>query len=216
MKKYLCFLLIPLFMNLISCSRDDDNDFNSQDNQPGETPIKVKSTGKTYKYTNQVDFTMSQKANVIRFMACLPVPQTNEYQTIEQLTWSGGQLVQDKNYGNLMLYVDTTNCFRNNKYSMATTFHITTNTVSVNLAGIKKIYEYDAKSEPCRLYLGDRGAYIKTSHKWVVENGDRLWNESSNYLDYAHRCYEYVAKSFRYVHGSWRTLEQILNDGGGE
>ncbi|MBQ9361924.1 MAG: transglutaminase domain-containing protein, partial [Bacteroidaceae bacterium] len=50
----------------------------------------------------------------------------------------------------------------------------------------------------------------------VVHTGDSLWAQSSNVLDYAHRCYEHVAKSFRYINGNWRTLAQILSEGGGE
>jgi hypothetical protein len=47
--------------------------------------------------------------------------------------------------------------------------------------------------------------------------GDSLWNVSKDTIDYARRCYEYVATHFKYMKvGNWRTLSEIIKKGGGE
>jgi transglutaminase-like putative cysteine protease len=145
----------------------------------------------------------------------MPLPQSNIYQTVENVSYTEGKVLSDKNYGNKALYVNREE-FVSSEYIMDMTFDIRTKKMVVDVSRINNIMPYDPKSEACKLYLGDRGEYIVTSNPYIVKTGDALWAESKNVLDYAQRCYEYVASNFKYVKGSWRTLEQILKDGGGE
>lgn len=167
-----------------------------------------------YSFTNEVVYTIGGNGTLYRLVSMLPVPQTNEYQEITNVTYNMGEIVQEKRYGNSVLVVDKT--YPEKELVVSTTFDVQTKSVWMDLSQITEIHDYDPTSEPCRLYLGDRGNYIVTSHPYIVQTGDELWSQSSDLLDYARRCYEYVAQNFTYINGSWRTLQQILNEGGGE
>ena len=168
-----------------------------------------------WQMSNKVTFRKTGSGHIYKFSALMPLPQSNIYQTVENLSYIEGKVLTDKNYGNKALYVNRDE-FVNAEYIMETTFDIHTKKIVVDVSKINNIQPYDPKSEACKLYLGDRGEYIVTSNPYIVKTGDMLWAESEDVIDYARRCYEYVASNFRYIKGSWRTLEQILKEGGGE
>lgn len=187
-------------MALPSCSKDEYDSGDKAVSQP---------------FSNKVTYTKSGSGTVTKFISLLPIPQTNIYQRVSDMTTSEGEVLTDKNYGNQVLYIDRQD-FPGNRYTIETKFTVTPHQVRVNLSQIKDIKPYDPNSTPCQRHLGDRGEYIVTSHPYIIEKGDLLWSQSSDLLDYARRCYEYVAKNFSYVRGSWRTLDEILKDHGGE
>ena len=171
--------------------------------------------GKSISFTNKVVFTKTGSGTITKFMAFLPIPQTSEYQTVSNLNVSSGEVIEDKNYGNKMLY------FIDDKmpgvpFELSSTFDVTPNAVNIDLSKITDIKDYDPNSEPCKRHLGNRGEFIDTSNPYIVETGDKLWAESKNVLEYARKCYEHVTSNFKYINGSWRTLSQILNEKGGE
>ncbi|MBQ8968506.1 MAG: transglutaminase domain-containing protein [Bacteroidaceae bacterium] len=170
--------------------------------------------GKAYNFTNQVTFTKSGSGEITRFIGIMPVPQSDEYQTVRNFTCSHGNIMEDANYGNKALLFDT-NEFPGQTLTMKTNFDVMTNVVSVDFSKVK-IKDYDSNSEACKQHLGNRGEYINITHPYIVRTGDELWSQSSDIIDYARRCYEYVASHFRYINGSFRTLQQILDEGGGE
>lgn len=172
-------------------------------------------TAENWQFSNKVTFSKTGNGNITKFLALMPIPQSNIYQTVENLTYNGGEVMTDNNYGNKALYVGTED-FPSTGLTLETLFDVHTNKVQIDVSKIKDIKPYDPNSEPYKRYLGDRGEYIVTSNPYIVRTGDELWRVSSNTLDYARRCYEFVATQFRYIHGSWRTLEQILKTGGGE
>ena len=168
-----------------------------------------------YNFRNKVTFTKSGTGNITSFIAMMPLPQSNKYQDIANLTYSGGEEIVEGRYGNHVLITNRSD-FPGSQYVMSSSFAVHPIPVKVDVSKITNIPDYDPNSEPCQLHLGDRGEYIVTSNPYIVETGDKLWKESANVLDYARRCYEYVAKNFKYINGSWRTLSQILKEGGGE
>lgn len=168
-----------------------------------------------YNFINKVTFTKNGNGHICKFVAMMPLPQSNQYQDIANLTYSGGEKLVEKRYGNHILFANMSE-FSGNKYVMSSSFAVHPIPVRVDVSKITNIPEYDPNSEACRLHLGDRGEYIVTSNPYIVETGNRLWNQSSNVIDYARRCYEHVAQNFSYINGSWRTLSQILTEGGGE
>lgn len=177
--------------------------------------ITTTAQDKTISFTNKAVFTQSGSGSITQFIALLPIPQTNEYQTISNLSVNEGETVEDKNYGNTMLYFSDDK-LPQNPFELSSTFDVTPKVIDIDLSKITDFKDYDPDSEPCKRHLGNRGAYIDTSNSYIVETGDKLWAESENVLDYARRCYEYVASNFDYIHGSWRTLSEILELKGGE
>lgn len=210
MKKLYLFPIILGFMLLTvtACSDDDD------EQQQGASAIKT-SEGEAWRMSNKVDFTKTGNGTLTHFQVMLPAPHTNIYQEVENVTYTEGELLTDKRYGNQAIYVNR-NDFPGTTYSLKSEFHVYTKKVDVDFSKIKAIHPYNPTSEPCRLYLGDREPYIMTTNPWVVSTGDSLWQQSANVLDYARHCYEHVATHLRYIHGPWRTLQQILKEGGGE
>lgn len=168
-----------------------------------------------YNFTNKVTFTISGSRHITKFVAMMPLPQSNQYQDIYNLTYSGGVGIAERQYGNHVLLAYRSN-LPSSEYIMSSSFAIRPIPVKVDVSKITNIPDYDPNSEPYQLHLGDRGKYIVTSNPYIVKTGDMLWKESSDVLDYARRCYEYVATNFKYIKGSWRTLKQILKEGGGE
>lgn len=203
-------LLGCLVLTMASCSMDDGDE-----TEDASGPITTTTRAMDCSFSNKVLFTKKGSGSVRRFMALMPVPRTNFYQQVSNVVCSDGRVVTDRNYSNKVLYVEREG-FPGKEYTLQTTFDVKTNKVFVDVSRIKEILPYDPASEPCKRHLGDRGAYVITSHPWVVKVGDELWQQSSDVLDYARRCYEYVASHFRYIHGSDRTLDQILKEGGGE
>lgn len=192
-----------------SCSQNEEADDLIQG------PTIQTANVENWQMSNKVTFKKSGSGHIIKFSALMPLPQSNIYQTVENLNYIEGKVLTDKNYGNKALYVDRDE-FVSTEYIMETTFDIHTKKMVVDVSKINNIQPYDPKSEPCKLYLGDRGEYIVTSNPYIVKTGDMLWAESEDVIDYARRCYEYVASNFKYIKGPWRTLEKILKDGGGE
>ena len=168
-----------------------------------------------FNFTNQVRFVRVGDGHINRFLAFLPIPVSNEYQEVSHLSVSEGDVYQEGNYDNEVLYVERKR-FPDGGYTLTSTFDVRPVLVKVDVSKIKVFRDYNPESIPCKRHLGDRGKFVMTRHPYIVQTADSLWAQSSNVLDYARRCYEYVASHFRYVKGNWRTLEQILKEGGGE
>lgn len=204
-----CMLMMVCMLLMTACDQNEEAD----DLVKG--PTTQTANVESWEMSNKVTFKKTGDGHITKFQALMPLPQSNIYQTVENVRFNEGKVLEDKNYGNKALFVDRPE-FVSSEYIMETVFDVYTKKVAVDISKIDNILPYDPKSEACKRYLGDRGEYIVTSNPYIVKTGDALWAESENELDYARRCYEYVAKNFSYKKGSWRTLEQILKDGGGE
>ena len=198
-----------MLLAVSSCSMDSD--------EPEEDlgPIISTTKAEAYHMSNRVAFSKVGSGHVSRFVTIVPIPRTNIYQRVENVSTNDGVVLTDRNYNNKALFVDRES-FPGTNYALETTFDVYTNRVEVDYKRIKEILPYDPNSEPCKRHLGDRGQYIVTTHPYIVKTGDELWAQSENLLDYAYRCYEWVASHFRYINGNWSTLNEILLEGGGE
>ena len=208
MKKVLFTMgLLSIALSAVACGDDDIV-------MPQICGPSTEETAQTYSFTNEIVYTKSGTGNVSEFVSYMPIPQTDEYQTVEMLTYPLGTIKYDANYGNKAL-VYNANSFPGKTLSLQTTFNVTPKSVRVDFSKVKPL-PYDTNSEAYRRHLGNRGEYINISNPKIKTIGDELWDKSSDVVDYARRCYEYVATHFRYIKGDFRTLKQILKEGGGE
>ena len=208
MKKILSTMgLLTIALSVGACG-DDDN-VTLKNCEPS-----TEETAQTYSFTNEIVYTKSGAGNVTEFVSYMPIPQSDEYQTVESLSYSLGTIKYDANYGNKAL-VYSANSFPDKTLTLQTTFNVTPKSVRVDFSKVNP-QPYDTNSEVYRRHLGNRGEYIDTSNPKIKSIGDELWGKSSDVVDYARRCYEYVATHFRYIKGDFRTLKQILKEGGGE
>lgn len=143
---------------------------------------QIRYADKAFNYTNQVTFTKEDDGQLTRFVNLFPVPRTNEYQIISNLSCSDGQVIVENKYGNHVLCVDIRD-FAGQQYVHSYTFDIQPIIVKVDVSKITDIRPYNPNSEPYRKYLGDRGEYVMTRHPFVVHTGDSIWAQSANVLD---------------------------------
>lgn len=162
-------------------------------------------------FTNKVEFTKNGNINVVRLLTLIPAPVTNEYQEISMLASNCGTFV-DANATNKVLLYDGS--FEGSSISVYESFKYKTKTVRIDFND-KSNKNICTDVDPNE-YLYSDGSWIDIDNNTIKQIGDQLWNESTSILDYAKRCYKYVAENFSYINGSWRTLEQILQTGGGE
>jgi hypothetical protein len=90
------------------------------------------------------------------------------------------------------------------------TIHAATETVTVD-------NPYDTGSDIYQYYRGNSGNLVDITYSEIQTIGDTLWSQSSGLLDYAYRCYEYVALNFDYLNpasGLYDISTLFANNGG--
>lgn len=162
-------------------------------------------------FTNKVTYTKTGSISGVRLVSLMPAPITNEYQEISELASNCGEFISI-NKANKVLFYDGP--FNNNSSDVTESFMYKSKPIRIDFS--KTGNKNEVTGIDPNGYLGSDGTFIDLSNTTIVNTGDQLWAESSNKLDYAKRCYEYVASHYRYINGSWRTLAQIISVGGGE
>ncbi|MCX6376098.1 MAG: transglutaminase-like domain-containing protein [Armatimonadetes bacterium] len=68
------------------------------------------------------------------------------------------------------------------------------------------------------MYTGKSGDYVDPENSTIKAEGDRIWSESAGILEYARRCYEYVAANYRYLNPGTgvHPLSKLFEQGGGD
>jgi len=162
-------------------------------------------------FTNKVVFARNGNISVSRFIALLPAPVTNEYQAIDALQANIGRFIEI-NPASKVLYYDGS--FEGDKMEIYESFRCKPKKVKIDFSD--KGQKNDVALISPREYLGSDGVYIDVNNVAIRQIGDELWSLSEDGIDYARRCYEYVASHYKYIYGSWRSLENIIREGGGE
>ena len=170
------------------------------------------------RFTNKVAFSQIGNMSGVRLVTLMPAPVTNEYQEISMLASNCGAFV-DINVANKVLLYDGP--FEGSAFEVFESFIYRTKPVRIDFSG-KSNKNICTGINPNE-YLGSDGLYIDINNNTIKQIGDQLWNQATDIrnnttdiLDYAKRCYEYVARNFNYINGSWRSLDEILQAGGGE
>ena len=162
-------------------------------------------------FTNKVTYTVMGNISGIRLVSLMPTPITNEYQEISSIASNCGEFI-DINKANKVLFFDGS--FDGTTFDVAESFMYKTKPIRIDFS--KKGNKNEVTGVDPGEFLGSDGTYIDVHNSTIVSLGDQLWEESADALDYAKRCYEYVASHYNYINGSWRTLATIIQAGGGE
>ena len=88
---------------------------------------------------------------------------------------------------------------KSNSYVLSETFEIRLYSIRFDFEKITEIYPYDKQSTEYKRFLGKRGEYVDPTNPHIVKIGNQIWDSSSNILDYAKKCYEYVASNYQYL-----------------
>ena len=156
-----------------------------------------------------------------KLVVVLPVPQTNLYQDIDNLTVSGGKIMTAAN--NKTQYVRRTLTPSEIPTSggsvLREEFRVTNYGIEVDFDAITSYVDIDTASEVYKKYMGRDGDIIVPGLPQLQPLTEPLWAASKgDVVDYARLCYEYVAANMKYINPNTglHSLATILANGGGD
>ena len=107
---------------------------------------------------------------------------------------------------------------RNNPAYVSYNFRARLYHISADFQQLEQLKPVSPKSDTYALYTRRSGRYIVPGNPKIRKISGKLWEESSDLLDYAKKCYLYVADSFTYLNPNTgiHPLAKLLRDGGGD
>lgn len=163
-------------------------------------------------FANKVLFTKTGDMDGVRLAALIPAPVTNEYQEISALRSNCGSFYTISKNSKVLYYAGS---FDGSTLPIVETFIYKSKPVKIEFS--RKDNKNVIPGIDPNDYLDSDGKYINLKNKTIRILGDSLWSASEDTIDYARRCYLYVASHFKYMKvGNFRTLSEILKKGGGE
>jgi len=190
-------------------------------------------TGQTYtQYRNCFEIQRSSQINFISFMLLTGCPQTNEYQEVTGIDDSANNHWKKKEIeenGNRYLELDLNEYMLNGlpcNFNVSYTFCHLPKHIQIDFSGFKNpdgswkdMPTYNTKSPEYCDNCNRSGTYVVPANKIIKALSKQLLDESGgNLLDYAERCYLYVASHYKYLNPltGLHALSKILKDGGGD
>ncbi|MCR4659061.1 MAG: hypothetical protein K5650_02060 [Bacteroidales bacterium] len=155
-------------------------------------------------------------------MAILPYMQSNHYQIIENpVVFSNGTVRNNAEGGNKYIGYDLYSSEMNqlsNVFELGMEFDVATININVDFNAIDTIYPYDTTSSEYTENIGAISEYVLPHHSHIDSVSNILWNQSTDIIDYARRCYLYTANQLNYINANTgiHSLQDIINNGGGD
>ena len=202
MRKLLSFLLIAFFATVLH----------------GQTPqFLVRQFPRKVHVTYTVHPKAAQRASFKQLLV-LPVPRTDEKREIENLEihLPPGITAEVKSFpetGDLYLPVLTTGSLQTD---IVIEYDAVVYTIHYNLPSGSSIRPYDTTSDLYKMYT-TTDTRVEPNHPRIVEIANRIWKESSDVIDYAHRVYYYEQANLKWKNtGRYKTITEIFANGGGD
>jgi len=174
----------------------------------------------SYHITNSVVVDNSDY-DLTRLIVLIPLPQTNNYQIVSNMTHAGATVLGIPETDDF--YARWTNTGLalprpGESWWFTTEFDITLNALHVNLDQITTIYPYNTTSDIYQWYTGSSGVYVDPDNPTIQAIGDIIWSYSADVLDYAERCYDFVASTYSYLNPNTglHPVATLLSWGGGD
>ena len=184
------------------------------------------------KYNIAFEIAKSNDTAFTNFILMAPCPQTNEYQNVYGLDirsmgdWESGDISENGNKF-LGLYLDEARLrgYARN-FSVGFSFIHSPKNIDVDFSRFrnpdgswKNMPEYDKTTKDYKDNCKRSGDVVDPENPMIQVISEKLFNESnSNKLDYAERCYNYVATHYRYLNPNTglHKLTELLSVGGGD
>lgn len=183
----------------------------------GSVCIQAQTNQYTYRVNNKivVDHISDQ---ITRMAIIMPLAQTNQYQTVNNVKVYDGEKVPIPGSDDAYIRWTLTDLTQKPTTEIYYDFDVTLHAINFDFSKIEIIYPYDTTSENYSWYVGQSGAYVDPNNPEIQRIGGAIWWQSSDILDYARRCYEYVAANYKYINPftGLHTLKDILEAGGGD
>ena len=155
---------------------------------------------------------------ITRASILLPIPQTNQYQTVHNTALNGGKRCKTDGSGDRYARFQINNLTEDSIVVGVRTV-ITHNVITTDFSQIDPNLEYDVTSEEYLLYTGATiEGYVDPNNPTIIQIADSIWSVSEGIVNYAYNCYNHVAANYGYLNPNTgiHTLSQILADGGGD
>ena len=168
---------------------------------------------------NSVVIDRSDCSSLTKAIVHLPYCESNDYQMVERHRFGNQGVVRTTDEDHRYIWWKTTDfASLANLVAYTDTFDFVSTPFVRNLDSIATLYPYDPASEEVLWYTGDEDVYVVPQHPVVDSLADMIWAQSSNVLDFARRCYEYVAAHLSYQNPNTglHSIEDIVNWGGGD
>lgn len=140
-------------------------------------------------------------SNLNKLVLILPHPESNCYQDIvgHRFSTDGEFMYTSRNQPYLRFIYDRDQLSNLNDFVVSDTFDIVFKEVSVPFSSVDPNAQYDTQSDDYIKYLGNRGIFIKPQHPYIDSISNVVWETSDHsIIDYAYKCYEYVAQHLTY------------------
>lgn len=183
--------------------------------------LSFAQTAQRYHIDNIVRVDRSQCSGLSRLSVLMPYPVTNQYQTISNTSYPGGELLTDGSTNNQyvrFLYNSEQLSGQGNTIDNKISFNATLLPVHFDFSQVDVIHPYDYTLPECYKNLGPSDVYVVPNNPTIISIADEIWANSSDYLDYARKCYEYVAFHYSYLnpYTGLHPLSELLANGGGD
>ena len=183
--------------------------------------LSYAQTPQRYHIDNIIRVDRSQCSSLTRLSVLMPYPVTNQYQTISNTSYPNGELLTDGSTQNKYLrflynseQLQGSGGTIDNKLS----FNATLLPVHFDFSQVNEIYPYDYTAPECYKNLGASDVYVVPNNPTIISIADEIWANSTDFLDYARKCYEYVAYHYSYLnpYTGLHPLTELLANGGGD
>jgi hypothetical protein len=158
--------------------------------------------------------------SLTKLIVILPLPQTNQYQIVKNVDTHGGEILAIPNTDDEYIRWTYGGGVPPSGASITIgyDFDVILKSFVFDFNTITTIYPYDTSSITYHRYTDSSGAYVNPYKDTIQIIGTMLWNQSSNIIDYAERCYDYVALHYKYLDPGTglHPLDTILVHGGGD
>ncbi|TSA46573.1 MAG: transglutaminase domain-containing protein, partial [Deltaproteobacteria bacterium] len=174
----------------------------------------------TYNIRNVVTVS-NRSASITKLVVMLPLPQSNPYQTVTNMDAGSAEVLPipetDDQYAR---YTSSGGAAPQSGQtgSYGYTCRVTTQPVNMDVSKIQSIPFYETSSTLYQNYTGASGVYVDPDNATIKSVGSSLLTKSSNLIDYARRCYEYVIANYIYMNPltGLHPLAEVLAVGGGD
>ena len=209
-----CFTRQTLYYNII-----DTTNHYVEKTYPGTEFQMLQS--QSYHIDNIVRINRTNCSNLTLLSVLVPFPLTNQYQTISDESYSGGQLLSISNTPNKyvrFLYNSEQLSNLGSIFDATVSFNAILHPYVFDFSQINTIYPYDTYSPEYQQNTGASDVYIVPNHPTINSIAQNIWSASSDIVDYARRCYEYVAQNYNYLNPGTglHPLQELLTNGGGD
>ena len=157
-------------------------------------------------------------ATISKASILIPIPQTNQYQTVHSVSYDGGTYCETDGSRDTYARFEISD-LADDSVVVVVRSVITHNFITTDFSQIDPNLHYDETSDEYLLYTGaTAGLFVDPNDPTIISIADSIWSVSEGIVNYAFNCYNYVAANYEYLNPNTglHPLSQILADGGGD